>query len=117
MVPNLVPRLFVRGSKDPGRSWSRVTQILRDKLKKHRGSGGRVVRLLRLENCNLCAQFLTLKFKFATRNHERIRIYCYTSTQLPLLKKLVLGYNNQMSSWIIFQWTTKPRTLCCKNTI
>ena len=49
---NLVPRLFLRGRKDPGRSWSRATQILGGKLKKHLGRGGRV---LRLENYNLCA--------------------------------------------------------------
>ena len=49
---NLVPRLFLRERKDPGRSWSRATQILGDKLKKHLGRGGRV---LRLENYNLCA--------------------------------------------------------------
>ena len=49
---NLVPRLFLRGRKDPGRSWSRATQNLGGKLKKHLGRGGRV---LRLENYNLCA--------------------------------------------------------------
>ena len=49
---NLVPGLFLRGRKDPGRSWSRATQILGGKLKKHLGRGGRV---LRLENYNLCA--------------------------------------------------------------
>ena len=49
---NLVPRLFLRGRKDPGRSWSRATQILGGKLKQHLGRGGRV---LRLENYNLCA--------------------------------------------------------------
>ena len=49
---NLVPRLFLRGRKDPGRSWSRATQILGGKLKKHLGRGGRV---LCLENYNLCA--------------------------------------------------------------
>ena len=38
--------------KDPGRSWSRATQILGGKLKKHLRRGGRV---LRLENYNLCA--------------------------------------------------------------
>ena len=42
--PNLVPRLFLRGRKDPGRSWSRATQILGGKLKKHLGRGGRVLR-------------------------------------------------------------------------
>ena len=47
---NLVPRLFLRGRKDPGRSWSRATQILGGKLKKHLGRGGRVLRLE-----NLCA--------------------------------------------------------------
>ena len=51
-LANLVPRLFLRGRKDPGRSWSRATQILGGKLKKHLGRGGRV---LRLENYNLCA--------------------------------------------------------------
>ena len=51
-LSNLVPRLFLRGRKDPGRSWSRATQILGGKLKKHLGRGGRV---LRLENYNLCA--------------------------------------------------------------
>ena len=51
-ISNLVPRLFLRGRKDPGRSWSRATQILGGKLKKHLGRGGRV---LRLENYNLCA--------------------------------------------------------------
>ena len=50
--PNLVPRLFLRGRKDPGRSWSRATQNLGGKLKKHLGRGGRV---LHLENYNLCA--------------------------------------------------------------
>ena len=40
------------GRKDPGRSWSRATQILVNKMKKHLGRGGRV---LRLENYNLCA--------------------------------------------------------------
>ena len=69
---NLVPRLFLRGRKDPGRSWSRATQILGGKLKKHLGRGGRV---LRFEIYNLCAYFLTIKFKFSARNHERIRIY------------------------------------------
>ena len=49
---NLVPRLFLRGRKDPGRSWLRATQILGGKLKQHLGRGGRV---LRLENHNLCA--------------------------------------------------------------
>ena len=49
---NLVPRLFLRERKDPGRSWSRATQILGGKLKQHLGRGGRV---LRLENYNLCA--------------------------------------------------------------
>ena len=49
---NLVPRLFLRGRKDPGRSWSRATQNLGGKLKKHLGRGGRV---LRLESYNLCA--------------------------------------------------------------
>ena len=39
---NLVPRLFLWGRKDPGRSWSRATQILGGKLKKHLGRGGRV---------------------------------------------------------------------------
>ena len=49
---NLVPRLFLRGRKDPGRNWSRAIQIPGGKLKKHLGRGGRV---LRLENYNLCA--------------------------------------------------------------
>ena len=49
---NLVPRLFLRGRKDPGRSLSRATQNLDGKLKKHLGRRGRV---LRLENYNLCA--------------------------------------------------------------
>jgi hypothetical protein len=52
--PNLVPRLFLRGRKDPGRSWSRGSQILGAKLKLYLGRGGRGVRLLRLENCNFC---------------------------------------------------------------
>ena len=52
VLANLVPRLFLRGRKDPGRSWSRATQILGGKLKQHLGRGGRV---LRLENYNLCA--------------------------------------------------------------
>ena len=51
---NLVPRLFLRGRKDPGRSWSRGSQILGAKLKLYLGRGGRGVRLLRLENYNFC---------------------------------------------------------------
>ena len=82
MVPNLVPRLFLRGRKDPGRSWSRATQILGGKLKKHLGRGGRV---LRLENYNLCVQFLTIKFKFSARNHKRIRIYHYMTISILIV--------------------------------
>ena len=49
-IHNLVPRLFLRGRKDPGRSWSRGSQILGAKLKLYLGRGGRGVRLLRLGN-------------------------------------------------------------------
>ena len=48
---NLVPRLFLRGRKDRGRSWSRGSQILGAKLKLYLGRGGRGVRL---ENYNFC---------------------------------------------------------------
>ena len=43
---------------DPGRGWSRVTRILRGKLKMISGRGSRGVCLLRLENCNfMCYRF------------------------------------------------------------
>ena len=80
---NLVPRLFLRGRKDPGRSWSRATQILGGKLKKHLGRGGRV---LRFEIYNLCAYLLTIKFKFSARNHERIRIYHYMTISILIMR-------------------------------
>jgi hypothetical protein len=45
-------------TKDPGQSWSRVTQILHDELILISGKGGRGVCLLRLENCNFtCYSF------------------------------------------------------------
>ena len=46
------PRTQALSSGKESRSWSRATQILGGKLKKHLGMGGRV---LRLENYNLCA--------------------------------------------------------------
>ena len=44
--------LFSR--KDPGKSWSRGSQILGAKLKLYLGRGGRGVSLFYLENYNLC---------------------------------------------------------------
>ena len=85
---NLVPRLFLRGRKDPGRSWSRGSQILGAKLKLYLGRGGRRLRLLRLENYNFCVIVPGIKFKFAT---EILKDFVFTMTRLPTLVKREVG--------------------------
>ena len=42
-VNSLVPKLFLRGRKDPGRSWSREFPDFGDNWKCHLGRGGRGV--------------------------------------------------------------------------
>ena len=51
-ICNLVPRIFVRGSKDPGRGWSRGSQILGAKFQFTLLRGGRGVYWSCLKHCN-----------------------------------------------------------------